>query len=261
MSTTEPLQGLPMPQSSDAPNGPVQIGALAIATAPKLVMVFASASARTTAFAAAGVSPGDGMLSARQDGGLNKFEYYSATAAAWRVFGSYRDKTQLASAAGSITFSGIPTYLSRIELRLTGRCDSSATATSVQVQIGGDAGTTYRHQVWFSQNQGNGSVGTNHGANSAISQSSALIGYIPGNGTVSTSVFGTVLADVVGWDAPHSGYLTGTSQSGYLESTTNNINSMGNWAYVGSNSYTSIKIFPSSGNFVAGTQATIRGYE
>lgn len=54
---TEPIQGLPYPLPSDAPDGPNQIKALADAVAPRLVMRFASTAARDAAIP----SPIDGM--------------------------------------------------------------------------------------------------------------------------------------------------------------------------------------------------------
>lgn len=77
MSSTTALQGLPYPVgSTDAPDGPAQIQALAIAVEKKLAMIFATASARTAAFTAASLSPTEGMRSWLQD--KNRFEFFSA---------------------------------------------------------------------------------------------------------------------------------------------------------------------------------------
>jgi hypothetical protein len=78
--STTTLQGLPYPVgSTDAPDGPAQILALAQAVEKKAVMVFASSAARTSAFSAAGVTATEGMLCWLQD--VNRYEYY--TGAAW----------------------------------------------------------------------------------------------------------------------------------------------------------------------------------
>lgn len=57
MSTSSPLQNLPIPESTDAANAPAQISALAQAAEKKLVMTFASESARDAAI----TSPVQGM--------------------------------------------------------------------------------------------------------------------------------------------------------------------------------------------------------
>lgn len=62
MATTL-LQALPYPASSAAANVPADIQALGVAVESKTVQVYASSGARTSAFTAAGISPGAGMFS------------------------------------------------------------------------------------------------------------------------------------------------------------------------------------------------------
>ncbi len=108
--TTEGLQGLPYPASSDDADVPDDMKNLAEAVRGKLVMTFASAAARTSAFSAASLSPAAGMVSYRSDApGLNKLEYWNATASAWHIQGAYSDSTTLGSNAASATLSNIPT--------------------------------------------------------------------------------------------------------------------------------------------------------
>jgi hypothetical protein len=76
MATTA-LQAFPYPAGSDSPAGMTQILALATAVEKTVVMVFASAAARTSAFSAAGVSPTEGMLSWLSDS--NWFEFYDGS--------------------------------------------------------------------------------------------------------------------------------------------------------------------------------------
>lgn len=81
MSSTTALQSAPYPVgSTDAPDGPAQILALANWAEKKVVQVFATAAARTSAFSAAGVTPTEGMISWLQD--LNRHEYVNS-AGAW----------------------------------------------------------------------------------------------------------------------------------------------------------------------------------
>lgn len=72
-----PLQGLVIPVSSDPPNGPSQMSALAVSVESKLVQVYASSGARTSAFTAAGISPSAGMLS--NITGTKRFEGHDGT--------------------------------------------------------------------------------------------------------------------------------------------------------------------------------------
>lgn len=66
----EPLQSAPYPVATDAPDGPAQIQALALWARSRIVQVYASAAARTSAFSAAGVTAAVGMLTYRTDQGV-----------------------------------------------------------------------------------------------------------------------------------------------------------------------------------------------
>jgi hypothetical protein len=80
MPSTTTLQGLPYPLSSDSPAGNTQILVLANAVEQRVVMAFASSSARTTAFTNAGVTALEGMLCWLED--VNRYDYY--TGSTWR---------------------------------------------------------------------------------------------------------------------------------------------------------------------------------
>lgn len=100
MATTT-LQGLTYPASTDSPNGPAQILALANDVEKKVVMVFASAAARTTAFTAASVTATEGMLCWLQD--VNGFEWYDGST--WRRLAPslFARKTADESLASNVT--------------------------------------------------------------------------------------------------------------------------------------------------------------
>jgi hypothetical protein len=74
MSTTTANQGLPVPQSSDEPDVPAFIVALAEAAEKKLVMVFTNSTQRTTKVP----SPTSGMMSVLTDTDVVEF-YDGAT--------------------------------------------------------------------------------------------------------------------------------------------------------------------------------------
>lgn len=85
---TEPIQALPYPSPSDAPDGPNQIKALADAVVTRTVMRFASTSARDVAV----TSPVEGMIAVTGTGAtLQTWQYRSAawsdiTVRPWAAF-------------------------------------------------------------------------------------------------------------------------------------------------------------------------------
>ncbi|GAA2636965.1 hypothetical protein GCM10010399_82620 [Dactylosporangium fulvum] len=72
------LQAMPYPAASAAADVPADLQALGVAVEKRLVMVFASSAARTSAFAAAGISATEGMLCWLQ--ATKAFERHDGTA-------------------------------------------------------------------------------------------------------------------------------------------------------------------------------------
>jgi hypothetical protein len=252
---TEPLQSMPYPQGTSATNVPADIQALAVALAPKLNMVFASAATRTAAFTAAGIAPAAGMLSYRADATApNWWEYYNTTAAAWRVHGQWVQNNTLVASAASVTFTGIPSYLKTVTVRSTARSDVAATNTSAILRFNADATNSYRHIGRFVQNNAAWDTGP-----AQVNQTSAFAGYIPGN-SAAAGVFGVNETVIAGWDNPHANCLTHTFRGGFLDNTTN-LFDIGVGNYIGSGPYTSITVLPAAGNFMIGSEFQIIGVE
>lgn len=254
MATTTPLQGTPVPTGTDSPNGPVQMTSLASYLDARSVMRFASASARATAFAAAGITPTWGMLSYRVDGGVNGFEYYNGTTASWRVYNRYRDVVTLASATSAITFSSIPTYLKTVNIQINARSDAAASFTNVDIRIGGDASGSYRDVVTFNQN------GTWGGPVAQSGVTTARIGYINA-GSTAPGLCGAVRLDLIGWDAPKVGVLKGLAQSGYYDTGPNYVIANSMIDYAGAAAYTSITVLAGAGNFTVNSEFILSGQE
>lgn len=254
---TELLQGLPYPVGSDSALGPAQIQALAVAVAPKVVMTFASDAARTSAFTVAGVSPAAGMICYRADApGANKFEAYSASASAWRVYGAYRDSvTVTGSAAASATFSSLPTYLRRLTVSIRARSTQPTGFVSAGIQVGGDTSASYKSLWHYIQNGG-----ATGGATLTAATSSAFGGYLPG-ASASAGLFGTSVVDVTGWDKPSGNCLGVQAVGGFYDSASLYINARGTGEYIGSSSYTSLAVVPSSGSWDVGSEFTLCGWE
>lgn len=253
--TTDALQGLYYPASSDDADVPDDMRQLAESLRSKLVMTFASAAARTSAFTAAGVSPANGMVCYRTDAnGTNKFEYYNATAAAWRVFGPYRDSSTLGSAASSITISNIPTYLKSVVLRCSLRGDTATAFTNVQIQIGADTSTSnYIYSLTYT-NAGAHNFGT------GTTTGYILAAFAPA-ATSTAGLFGSTVVDFAGWDSPHANCLAATLRGGYTASAANHLYGYGQGAYLGGSAYTSIKVYPAAGNWVTGSEVSVVGTE
>jgi hypothetical protein len=256
LATTSPLQAFAIPQASDSPDGATQMTNLAKAVEQRVVMVFASAAARTSAFTAAGISPANGMLCYRTDGGNNPWEYYNATAGAWRVFGTYRDSSTLGASAASVTFSNIPTYLNTLRIAMTARGDTANVLVNVYLRIGGDSTSgVYKWSVRYLQNAS--TVGQNVMIDTPTS---ALVGYVAAANSTAGR-FGQLNINVNGWNSPHAGCLTGSAQGGYADGSGNSILCDSTWHYSGVNAYTSVTISPAAGNWVSGSQFVLTGTE
>lgn len=254
---TESLQSGPYPASSAVADVPADIQAAVVWAASKVVMTFASAAARTSAFSAAGVSPTAGMLCYRADApGLNKFEAYNATASAWRVHGAYQDSvTVTGSAAASAAFSSIPTYLKRLSVSMRARSTQATGFVSAGIQVGGDTSASYKSLWHYLQNGG-----ATGGATLTAATSSAFGGYLPG-ASASAGLFGTSVVDLTGWDKPSGNCLGVQAVGGFYDSASLYINARGTGEYIGSSSYNSLTIVPSSGSWDVGSEFELIGFE
>lgn len=249
MATT-PLQGLTIPAGTDIPNGPVQIAALGTSLEPKLNMRFATAAARTSAFSAAGISPTQGMLSYRDDAGY--WEYYNATAGQWRAYGHYRVGSHITSSASAFNFPSIPTYLRELRLTITARGDTAAAGVDVGIQVNGASSNLYRFEHRYLQNGTPGAVNnvnSPHFRFGTVAAASAAAG-----------VFGCATAEIVGWDNPHNSYLTMKGHGGYLDVGAHVVGDTIGAASV-TGPYTSLLVVAAAGNFVAGSQFNLTGWE
>jgi hypothetical protein len=251
------LQPLPYPAASAPPNIPADILALAQAVEQRLPLHFASAAARTSAFTAASLSPAAHMLCYRDDApGANKWEYYNTTAAAWRVYGDYKDSSTLTGTAASVTFSSIPTYLRVVELSVTARSDyASADYVGINLTINGVTSALYRAFNRFSTDT------ITFDANAPVIGASHIVSYIPGS-TAFGGVFGGCSWKAVGWDSPHVGCLTYQSSGGTYDGTAGtNLSNISIGTFASNGPYTSITLTPAGGNFIAGSQFVLKGHE
>lgn len=186
---TTPLQGLTVPAASDPPNGPSQMTALAASAESKLVQVYATSSARTAAFAAAGISAAAGMLSVIT--GTKRVEVYDG--AQWAPLpGQMIGYHKLAS---SVTYNG--TEIGVIRANATVLAGYRYTILSSPLRIGTVSGETGKVNLRYSTvaNAGTAdtvltSVEANGNSTFAPAQSPAInVSFAPGaNVTLSVAL-------------------------------------------------------------------------
>lgn len=176
--------------------------------------------------------------------------YDSAAFRTW--YPQFRSANTLGGTAGNITISSIPTSLKALRIMVTSRSNQAAAIAGLILQIGGDTGTNYRYRTIFTQSGGAPAITQGYGV------ASALVSYMPA-ATSTAGVFGVCVIDIVGWDRPHSNFLTGVSHGGYLDTAVNDITNNTQFAYSGSNTLNSILVAPDAGSFIAGTEVIVEG--
>lgn len=175
----------------------------------------------------------------------------------WRLAGPYKRFSQLTGTTASVTWSGIPSTLRVLRITMTARGDSASAFVGIGLQVNGSASAAYKYQSTFSQN--GGAVGA---AAPQTGQTSALIGYATA-ATTAGGVFGASEAVIAGWDNPasHTSYLTYKANGGYLDTAANSLNTFQIGAAGVAGPYTSVTLVPLAGNFVAGSQFVLEGWD
>lgn len=164
----------------------------------------------------------------------------------WIYQGNYRNTNNLAASASTVTFNNIPRNIRHLRVSMTMKSDAGNGLTFMTVNS--DSSANYRYQNWNSF-----TVGTDN--NSSVTSSNLVFGVIV------NTVYTTATIDIIGWNSPHSNYLTMQGQSGYISNTTGGSNNQYfNGAYTASgNNYTSLTIGNTAGTFAVGSQFTIHG--
>ena len=160
MPTTTPAQALPIPVLADIANVPLHVQNLTQALEVKLVMVFASAAARTAAIP----SPTAGMLCWRSD--ASAFEYY--TGSAWTQLFGFGPRTQYSSqnstiVSGSNNTTGTVTFATAYAVapNVIATVNAGATAGRFGVKLAGVTTTNFSYNVFTTD-------GVNVGSNANI---------------------------------------------------------------------------------------------
>jgi len=170
--------------------------------------------------------------------------------AAFREFNAtYRARQTLGGTASLITFSSIPSNLRRLSVYWTSRGNDAAALQNLLMRINNDSGTNY--SVEYHQGAGGAAQASFLG-----NQTSAFIGASACAGATANLFAGGVV-DIVGWDSPHSAFLTWTTCSGTITSGGIATNTGGVFAPAGP--YTRLDFLLAAGSFVSGTDFQLEG--
>jgi hypothetical protein len=180
---------------------------------------------------------------------------YMWDGSAWVRSRPYRAYQTLSAIASTVTFSGVPSDLRTLRLKWTARTDSAAVQTTfIYIRVNGDVSTT----AYISEY--GGAVNAVAQASNLSGVSGGTVGYMIG-ALATAGVFASGVVDFVGWDSPHSGFLGYTFISQALGSTNASWTTLsGGGRYSPAGPYTSVSMFPDSGNFVAGSEFVLEGW-
>lgn len=193
--------------------------------------------------------PFNGMEIYETDTGLK----YLWTGTAWRLSVPYRANITTVGTVASVSFTGIPSTLREVRVSGTARCDTGANNADIGFRINNDSGTQYRWIHIFEQNTA--APATFGNLNSNIGKAGTVAG-----ATAAAGLFGSFEVTFSGWDSPHVGWLTSRGYSGYLDTTGNVMSSfIGHYAPAGP--YNRIDMLPFTGNFVAGSEFIVTGWD
>lgn len=220
----------------------------------QVVARFASTGARNAAIPA----PEQGQLCYILGVGFQAYDSVAGWSAAPLGAVQLVARQTLASAAASVSISGIPATYRQLRIAYSARSDLAASSwAAVRMRINNDSSSNYA-----SQNIQHGTAGV--GAQvSPGAQNSMFVGLVPAAGVASADYFGAGVIDIPSWYPPDGrshvavigtgGFWYGDSPIGGYVST-----------HVGladiSGPYTSVQLFPHGGSWVAGTEFSVYGW-
>lgn len=157
----------------------------------------------------------------------------------------------LAAPAALIDFTGIAADWAHLQLVLFARGDAAAVAVSARLRVNNDAAANYLYQ----QLSGNAATAA---AAESFGETSMQLGQCPA-ASAGADLFGSCVVDI-----PHytAAAIKNIQSSNFYASGTATANMVvqqlgGNWR--SSAAISRLTVLPSSGNFVAGTRATLYG--
>lgn len=206
--------------------------------------VCSSTSDRDTAI----TNPYNGQLAMIQSSG----QMYRHTGSAWTAHQQYRDAIVLGADAASITFSSIPASLKTVQVEWTARSTAAVVNLDMHMRINGSSAASYSHLISYQVN-----TTYSNFSNTGIAQ--ATVGAMLA-ANAGANNFASGYIHFPGWSAS-PGRLTWTNRSFYIETLAASAFGDGGGMFFVAGPYTSITLFPSSGNFLTGSQFTLYGWE
>lgn len=181
---------------------------------------------------------------------------YRWNGSAWKLVYPYNKDQVLLADTASVNFSSIPTTLRWLEIKWRAKSSNSSPDFSfLSMRVNGDSGTKY-------SSQHGQSTGTTHGAAHATSQNAGRIGLMLSSATNAGIYFATGNVYIHGWDVlaldALQWHYNGALITG-LPGTSWEVSGGGVFAEEGP--YSSVTLFPDSGNFKAGSQFTVKGWD
>ena len=170
---------------------------------------------------------------------------------------NYSQRQTLTATAASVTFTGIPSAgLRRLRISYMARADNATTVQFTQMRVNGDATGVYFYQYGLAQNAA-------FAAAPGSGTTSAIAGLNPA-ASAALGVYGSGQIELVGWD---DGGLAGSSRLNYTfvsqamgPTTATFTTAWGGGFYSVARPYTSLTLFPQTGNWVAGSDFQLEGW-
>ena len=180
---------------------------------------------------------------------------YRYTGSAWVPHGVWRTSTKVTTPVASLSFT-VPVNLKNLEIRYTARSSAAAPTDVMYMRINNNS-TASTHLSTLSQLINiTPSYTVNAGGTTAW-----FIANIAGS-TAVANFFGSGVIHLQGWDGPHA--TLGATWNGhvYADTSSNAILCSGGGMYNAFGPYTTLQIFPSTGNnFLADTRVDVYGFE
>jgi hypothetical protein len=165
----------------------------------------------------------------------------------------YQSRQILSAAASSVTFSGIPTTLRRLECHFSARGTSAFDVNQVFFRINNDSSGVY-----YAERLAGNNATASAGPENAVTQ--GPIGLLTGT-LAPANVYGSGAAVFVSWDSPNAGSLGYTFTSQALGTGVGNFFTfVGGGIYRADGPYTSLILLPQTGSFESGSDFQITGW-
>jgi hypothetical protein len=166
----------------------------------------------------------------------------------------YKSVQKLTGSVASVTFSDIPATLHSLQISWTARSSLAALADTLLLQFNGDGSGSYDCNYSQIKNA------TFQGPFGLATQTSVPVG-MTGGSTAAANNFGAGTIDIPGWDLPHTANVNFTFAAHFYENLANSYYHFGGALYFAALGLTSITLFASGGNLVAGSEFVLTGVE